>query len=83
MTGFKRGDREDGSQGRSVGVGTGGRADGMARVVRRSGRDAPIATPPALVGEIAVVIGDAQITVERGFDPQLLRDVVLALGFPK
>ena len=55
----------------------------MAQVVRRSGRDLPVALRPARIGEIAVVIGDARIAVERGFDPQLLREIVLALGGAK
>jgi transposase len=51
----------------------------MARVVRGRGtrRAADVRTGG---GEIAISVGAARITVGRGFDPVLLRDVVVALG---
>ena len=55
----------------------------MAQVVRRSGRNVLDAAQPCRAGEVAVVIGDVRITVGRGFDAQLLREIVLALGGAK
>jgi hypothetical protein len=51
----------------------------MARVVRRRNRS--VATS-STVGraELAIAIGAARITVGRGFDAELLRSVVAALG---
>jgi transposase-like protein len=57
----------------------------MARVIRRTrGRaaDSP-AAETTLSGELAVVVGGARIAVVRGFDAELLREVVLALGGAK
>lgn len=51
----------------------------MARVIRRR-RSQPVAGRGAETSEIAIAIGDARITVGRGFDPELLRHVVAALG---
>jgi hypothetical protein len=51
----------------------------MARVVRRR-RSRPVAGRDVETAEIAIAIGDARITVSRGFDPELLRHVVAALG---
>jgi hypothetical protein len=50
----------------------------MARVIRRR-RSRPVARP-ADRAEIAVSVGAARITVGPGFDAELLRDVVAALG---
>lgn len=47
----------------------------MARVVRE--RDLP---PPTLTDTVVVVVGQARIVVQRGFDAALLRAVVHALG---
>ncbi len=50
----------------------------MARVIRRrSPRSAPLAVPS---GRLELIVGNTRITVERGFDPTLLREVVVALG---
>lgn len=51
----------------------------MARVIRRR-RSQPVAARGAETAEIAIAIGDARITVSRGFDPELLRSVVAALA---
>lgn len=51
----------------------------MARVVRRRvATAAPVGSAEA--SEVSIVIGAARITVGRGFDADLLRDVVTALG---
>ena len=57
----------------------GPKAVAMARVVRRR-RSPPVAVRGAETVEIAIAIGAARITVGRGFDPELLRHVVAALG---
>lgn len=59
--------------------GAGPKAIAMARVVRRRRSPAPGARG-AETSEIAIAIGEARITVSRGFDPELLRHVVAALG---
>lgn len=48
----------------------------LARVVRVKSRE----EGEASVGAFAVEVSGARITVERGFDAELLRDVVTALG---
>lgn len=50
----------------------------MTRVIRRR-RSRPAGGRLPEGAEIAVAVGDACITVSRGFDPELLRDVVAAL----
>lgn len=51
----------------------------MARVIKRGRpRSAAGSTVPA--GGLELVVGGARIAVGRGFDPALLREVVLALG---
>jgi len=50
----------------------------MARVVRRRGR--PAAAGAARPTELAIAIGGARIVVGHGFDAELLRAVVAALG---
>lgn len=55
----------------------------MARVVRRRSRkskDGSVIALEPVGGELEIVLGDAQIVVRRGFDPDLLRQVVAALG---
>ncbi len=45
----------------------------MARVVRRASDDSPSAA-------LELAIGDARVVLRRGFDAELLREVVAALG---
>lgn len=51
----------------------------MARVVRRR-RGRPAVAGAAVPTELAIAIGDARIVVGHGFDAELLRAVVAALG---
>jgi hypothetical protein len=51
----------------------------MARVIRRR-RRRPQGAPHGSDAQLAVVVGGARITVGRGFDAALLREVVAALG---
>lgn len=55
----------------------------MARVVR-DGEQAPVEQPPAeqVPTEVTVAVGTARIVVQRGFDAELLREVVDALRVP-
>jgi hypothetical protein len=48
----------------------------MARVVRRSAPASPVVSASALLVEV----GESRIVVRRGFDAELLREVVAALG---
>jgi len=54
----------------------------MARVVR-AGEPIPDDDARRAGGVIAVVVGDARIVVETGFDAALLRAVIHALGMPE
>ena len=49
----------------------------MARVIRRPASEA---ASPAEAGALAIEVTGARIAVGRGFDAELLRDVVSALG---
>ena len=51
----------------------------MARVLRGRRRQ-PEGVHVATGAELAIVIGGAKISVSRGFDAALLREVVVALG---
>jgi hypothetical protein len=53
----------------------------MARVVRQQARPATASIETG--AELAIVIGGARVTVSRGFDAALLREVVAALGVGK
>jgi transposase-like protein len=55
----------------------GGPTVGLARVVRE-GAEAP--TTDGGARHVSIVIGEARIVVEAGFDGRLLREVVQALG---
>lgn len=50
----------------------------MARVIRR--RRSRATASPSSASELELVVGGARITVGRGFDAGLLREIVLALG---
>lgn len=55
----------------------------IARVVRRRSRKPSVEAalaPVMVVDQLDVVLGSARIVVRRGFDPELLRQVVAALG---
>ena len=52
----------------------------LARIVRE-GEPVPVPESTQAVG-IGVVVGDARIVVERGFDAALLRAIIAALGVP-
>jgi hypothetical protein len=55
----------------------------IARVVRRRSRKPRVevaGAPAMVVDQLDVVLGNARIVVRRGFDPELLRQVVTALG---
>lgn len=55
----------------------------MARVVRRRSRKSELGdalVAKAVTGELDVVLGSVRIVVRRGFDADLLRQLVAALG---
>jgi hypothetical protein len=54
----------------------------MARVVRPRRKSRPAARAAASA-ELAISVGTARITVGRGFDAELLREVITALGGPR
>lgn len=55
-------------------------APAMVRLLPKSAAGAaPVAAVP-IATDLVVVVGDAQVRVARGFDPELLREVVRVLG---